>query len=186
LPFFAPAVLSKRVASGMLLGFTVEYNKKEIIGPSIIKYAPSEDSIEAIFNAFKYCATTGLPNVSECFINFHPHTISEIEKNDIKVSGDSLSLAVALNLIEFANNLKIKSKIIATGAIRENLDLWSCNKVADLPKKIDLASSMSADIILIPRMSAKIIDSKKSLSRIIQLPKMLPKATSLFESLSLV
>lgn len=183
--FFAPAIFSKGTLDGFLLKFVVKYSKKEKIGPSVLKYVSCEDTIEAIFNAFKYCVSTGLFEASECFIDFHPNTISEIEKNDVKISGDSLSLAVALSLIEFISNLKIESKIIATGAIRENLDLWSCNQVGNLSRKINLATSMCADIILIPSMHSKLKVSKNSSSKIIYLPKILPNATNLFESLSL-
>jgi hypothetical protein len=183
--FFAPAIFSKRASAGILLGFKVEYNKRQKVGPGVLKYVSCDDSIEAIFNAFKYCVSTGLSEASECIIDLHPQTIAEIEKIDIKVSGDSLSLAVALNLIEFTSNLKIKSKIIATGAIRDSFDLWSCNKVGNLSKKINLANTLKADIILIPNTSSKFIVSKKSLSKIIPLPIILPKATNLLESLNL-
>lgn len=183
--FFAPAIVSKGTSAGILLAFIVEYNKKEKIGPAVLKYVSCEDSIEAIFNAFKYCVSTGLSEASECFIDFHPDTISEIEKIDVRISGDSLSLAVTLSLIEFISNLKIQSKVIATGAIRESLNLWSCNEVDNLSRKINLATSMCADIILIPGMRSELTISKNSASKIIHLPTILPKATNLLESLSL-
>ena len=183
--FFAPAILSKPATAGILLEFVVEYNKKEKVGPAVLKYASCEESIEAIFNAFKYCVSTGLCEASDCFVDFHPRTVSEIEKIGVRISGDSLSLAVALNLIEFTSNLKIESKIIATGAIRKNLDLWSCNEVGNLARKINLATSMNADIILIPGMPSKLTVSKNSLSKIVHMPIILPKANNLLESLNL-
>ena len=180
--FFSPAFISRAGNTGILLQFEITHNKRRI-GSEILQYVSCEESIEAIFDAFNYCVDTGLPSAAGCMIDFSPQTVSEIKIRNLRVSGDSLSLAVALSLIEYVKNLNIKSKIIATGAIRKSNNIWNCNSVSGVDKKIILAKSLNADAIVVPQdgFNNKYIYDQDA--TIICMPLAMPSATSLLEFL---
>lgn len=177
---FAPAITDNPHSPGILLKFVVSKDPDCFIGPGIMAHVICPESIDGIFNAFSYCAETGLSAALECKIDLAPVTRGEIEARRLKIRGDSLSLAVALTLIAFVERRNIKSAISATGALRPAGRHWGCHVVANIKAKICLALKSKADIMLVPAGShITKSESPSQMTRIVTLPAIIPDATQL-------
>ena len=186
MPIFAPAITEGPRSRGILLRFKISKGLDGFIGPGLLANVNCPDSFEGIFNAFRYCADTGLSAALGCSVDLAPETKIEVEARRLKIQGDSLSLAVALTLIAFVEGRRLKSAISATGALRHRGQSWGCEVVANIEDKISLARTNEIDLMIVPAGSHPTKrHSPSQITKIVTLPAVIPGATKLLMQLAL-